>query len=122
MGQVAFVGAVLVEAALAAPEGVQRLCGVGVQGLGGVSGVAWTVGWGFGAVLAGPASDIAQQLGMHTSAVLAVVMILGQLPVAAPGLTVVFGHLGLLDGAIWLWISAGSCLPLLRGMPEKYAS
>ena len=76
----------LAEAALAAPEGAQGLHGVGVQSLGGVAGVAWMVGWGFGAVLAGPASDVAQQLGMHTSAVLGVAMMLGWLPVAASGL------------------------------------
>ena len=66
------------------PKGVQSLHGVGVQGLGGVAGVAWMVGWVFGAVLAGPASDIAQWLGMHTSAVLAAAMMLGRLSIAAP--------------------------------------
>ena len=58
----------------------------------GWAGQVWTVGPGFGAVLAGPTSDIVPWLGMHTSVELAAATMPGRLPVTALGLT---GHTGM---------------------------
>ena len=53
--------------------------------------LAWMAWQCFGAVIAGPAYAIGQQLGMHTSVVLVAVMMFGQPPVSELGLSMPLG-------------------------------
>ena len=67
--------------------------------MGGGSVLAWMAGWWFGAALAGPASGVGRWLGMHTSAALVVVTMLGRPPVSELGSSM---HLGPWSpGLIW---------------------
>src|SRR5882724_12994339 len=67
---------------LEAAQGLQR---AGVQDYEGGADSLWVGGLGFGAALSGPASGVVWWLVTHTSAALAVVMMLGRLPASELG-------------------------------------
>jgi len=66
-------------------EAVQGLRRAGVQDYEGGPDSPWVAGLGFGAALSGPASGVGRRLVTHTSAALAVVMMLGRLPASELG-------------------------------------
>src|SRR5882724_4637309 len=68
-------------------EEAQGLRRAEVQDYEGVPDSPWVAGLGFGAALSGPASGVGRRLVTHTSAALAVVMMLGQLLASELGLS-----------------------------------